>query len=118
MKSDYMYSVGVVYNTFPTPPEGKDLSKLETLAQNVLDARASHPDTILADLYDPDFMPNNLRQAHRSLDSAVDRPYRRTGFTSEHERVKHLFMLYEKMIKPLKLDMKTRPKRRKRALTK
>ena len=117
MKSDYMYSVGVVYNTFPTPPEGKDLSKLETLAQNVLDARASHPDTTLADLYDPDSMPNNLRQAHQSLDRAVDRLYRSTGFTSEHERLKHLFMLYEKTIKPLKLDMKTRPKRQKKKRT-
>ena len=118
MKSDYMYSVGVVYNTFPTPPEGKDLSKLETLAQNVLDARAAHLDTTLADLYDPDLMPNNLRQAHQALDRAVDRLYRRAGFTSEHERVKHLFTLYEKMIKPLKLDMKTKPKRRKSPLTK
>lgn len=118
MKSDYMYSVGVVYNTFPTPPEGKDLSKLETLAQNILDARAVHLDTTLADLYDPDLMPNNLRQAHQALDRAVDKLYRRTGFTSEHERVKYLFMLYEKMMKPLKLDMKTRPRRRKRPITK
>ena len=114
MKSDYMYSVGVVYNTFPTPPEGKNLSKLKTLAQDVLDARATHLDTTLADLYDPDLMPNNLRQAHQTLDRAVDRLYRRTGFTSEHQRVEHLFMLYEKMITPLKLDMKTKPKRRKK----
>ena len=42
MKSDYMYSIGVVYNTFPMPPEKPDLSKLEPLAQAVLDARAAH----------------------------------------------------------------------------
>ena len=41
MKNDYMYSVGVVYNTFPTPPAGANLSKLEPLAQAVLDARAA-----------------------------------------------------------------------------
>ena len=53
MKSDYMYSVGVVYNTFPMPPEKPDLLKLEPLAKAVLDARAAHPDATLADLYDP-----------------------------------------------------------------
>ena len=118
MKSDYMYSVGVVYNTFPVPTKNANLSKLEPLAQAVLDARATHPGATLADLYDPDLMPNNLRQAHQALDRAVDRLYRRTGFTSEHERVKHLFMLYEEMIKPLRLDMKTKPRRRKKPLAK
>ena len=43
LENRYMYSVGVVYNTFPTPPEGPDMSKLEPLAQAVLDARAAHP---------------------------------------------------------------------------
>ena len=81
MKSDYMYSVGVVYNTFPTPlgfkSENASLSTLEPLAQAVLDARAAHPDATLADLYDPDLMPPNLRRAHHALDRAVDRLYRR-----------------------------------------
>ncbi len=76
MKSDYMYSVGVVYNTFPMPPEGTDLSKLEPLAQAVLNARAAHPNATLADLYDPDLMPPNLRWAHQTIDRAVDRLYR------------------------------------------
>ena len=96
MKNDYMYSVGVVYNTFPAPPAGTNLSKLDPLAQAVLDARAAHPDATLAALYDPDLMPPNLRRAHQFLDRAVDRLYRAKGFASEHERVEHLFMLYEK----------------------
>ena len=52
MKSDYMYSVGVVYNTFPPPPgfAGADTSALEPLAETVLDARAVHPGATLADL--------------------------------------------------------------------
>ena len=75
MKSDYMYSVGVVYNTFPTPPGNSDRSKLEPLAQAVLDARVVHPDATLANLYDPDLMPPNLRKAHQVLDRAVDRLY-------------------------------------------
>ena len=110
MKSDYMYSIGVVYNTFPTPPEGADLSKLEPLAQAVLNARAAHPGATLADLYDPDLMPPTLRKAHHALDRAVDRLYRPGGFASERERVEHLFGLYEKMVAPL--AVKPKPKRR------
>jgi len=53
LKSDYRYSIGLVYNTFPPPPKEADLSKLEPLAQTVLDARAAHPGSTLADLYDP-----------------------------------------------------------------
>ena len=114
MKSDYMYSVGVVYNTFPLPPQGVDLAKLKPLAQAVLDARAAHPGATLADLYDPDLMPPNLRKAHTTLDRAVDRLYRRGGFASERERVEHLFGLYEKMMVPLAVKPKGKRKRRRR----
>ena len=62
LKSDYRYSIGLVYNTFPTPPAGADLSKLEPLAQAVLDARAAHPDATLSDLYDPDFHASRGRE--------------------------------------------------------
>ena len=57
LKSDYRYSIGIVYNTFPMPPDGAELSKLEPLAQAVLDGRATHSGATLADLYDPDLMP-------------------------------------------------------------
>ena len=112
LKSDYRYSIGLVYNTFPMPPEAADLSKLEPLAQTVLDARAAYPDATLADLYDPDLMPPKLRKAHQALDRAVDRLYRRAGFASERERVEHLFMLYEKMQTPI--TTATTGKRRRR----
>ena len=112
MKSDYMYSVGVVYNTFPTPTRWANNDKLVALAQAVLDARAAHPDATLADLYDPDLMPPGLRRAHLALDRAVDRLYRRTGFTSERERAEHLFMLYEKMRVPLGIGVKKMKRRR------
>ena len=114
LKSDYQYSVGVNYNTFPLPPQGADLSRLEPLAQAVLDARAAHPGATLADLYDPDLMPPNLRRAHQTLDRAVDRLYRRAGFASERERVEYLFMLYEKMRAPLEAGMKRRKRPPKR----
>ena len=114
LESRYRYSIGLVYNTFPMPSEKPDLSKLEPLAQAVLDARAAHPDATLADLYDPDYMPSDLRKAHQALDRAVDKLYRRSGFASERERVEHLFMLYEKMSAPLKAVMQAKPKRRRR----
>ena len=111
MKSDYMYSVGVVYNTFPIPPAHADLSKLDPLATAVLDARAGYPDASLTDLYDRDLMPPSLRRAHQAIDRAVDRLYRRTGFHSERDRAEHLFMLYEEMRVPLGIGIK-KPKRR------
>ena len=116
LKSDYQYSVGVNYNTFPLPPTDANLPKLEPLAKIVIDARAAHPGAALADLYDPDLMPPDLRRAHLALDRAVDRLYRRAGFASERERVEHLFMLYEKMRSPLEsaknVAIRKRPTRR------
>ena len=116
LESRYMYSVGVVYNNFPTPPGfssgNANLSRLEPLAQAVLDARAAHLGATLANLYDPDLMPPNLRRAHQALDRAVDRLYRRTRFTSERERVEFLFLLYEKMRAPLGVAMVRKKRRR------
>ena len=112
LKSDYQYSVGINYNTFPLPPKDAGLPKLEPLAQTVLDARADHPDATLANLYDPDLMPPNLRRGYQALDRAVDRIYRRTGFASERERVEHLFGLYEKMRTPLASRLSPRKRRR------
>ena len=115
LKSDYRYSIGLVYNTFPMPSPDFDLSRLDPLAQAVLDARAAHSSATLADLYDPDLMPPNLRRAHQALDRTVDRLYRRSGFESERERVEHLFMLYEKMRSPLEIAARGKPKRRRRS---
>ena len=101
LESRYMYSVGLVYNTFFPPPQGANLSKLDPLAQAVLDARAAHSGATLADLYDPDLIPPSLRKAHRVLDREMDWLYRPGGFASERERVEHLLELYGKMTAPL-----------------
>lgn len=114
MKSDYMYSVGVVYNTFPTPSNNANLSKLKPLAQSILDARAAYPEATLAELYDPISMPPNLRKAHQTLDRAVDRLYRRSNFSSEQERVEHLFTRYERMINPISSKKKYKPRARRK----
>lgn len=102
--NEYRYSIGVVYNTFPVPPLSKTLLEkaLTEPAQKVLDARAAYPDSSLADLYDPDTMPPDLRKAHSRLDAVVDRLYRRSGFDSERARAEFLLGLYEKTLSPLK----------------
>ncbi|MBA3676931.1 MAG: hypothetical protein H0W74_05940 [Sphingosinicella sp.] len=91
MKSDYMYSVGIVYNTFPwAEATASQKAKIETLAQAVLDAREAHPTSCLADLYDPDTMPGNLRKGHAALDAAVDRLYRLAPFASDRASLRPL----------------------------
>ena len=62
--------------------------------------------------YHPDLMPAELRRAHRALDQAVDRLYRKALFDSDWERVEHLFALYEKMTAGL-LAAPSKSKRRK-----
>lgn len=111
LKSDYRYSIGLSYNPFPWPQaDKKSRGQIDLLAQAVLDARAAHLGATLADLYDPDVMPSNLRKAHHALDRAVDKLYRTTHFTSDRERVEHLFGLYEKLATPL-LPTADKPKR-------
>ncbi|MGD0497413.1 MAG: DNA methyltransferase [Bryobacteraceae bacterium] len=102
LKSDYRYSVGIVYNTFPWPEASdQQRAKVRTLAQAVLDARAQFPTSTLADLYDVDAMPPQLRKAHRTLDDAVDKLYRSARFRGDRDRAEHLFGLYEGLVAPL-----------------
>jgi len=76
LKSDYSYSKDIGYNTFPWPSvNDNQKAQIEKLAQAVLDARKKYPDSSLADLYDPNFMPPDLLKAHRTLDSAVQKLY-------------------------------------------
>ena len=102
LKSDYRYSSGIVYNTFPWPnATEKEQDRISGYAQAVLTARLVHQDATLADLYDPDVMPPDLRKAHHALDEAVDTLYRKASFASDRERVEHLFALYEKLAVPV-----------------
>ena len=102
LKSDFQYGIGLNYNTFPWPDATTaQRTKVEALAQAVLDARAAHPTSSLADLYDPDTMPADLRRAHTALDLAVDKLYRPAPFASDRDRVEHLFGRYEALVNPL-----------------
>ncbi|MBK1815748.1 class I SAM-dependent DNA methyltransferase [Luteolibacter yonseiensis] len=99
LESRYRYSTQLVYNNFPWPtPTAPQKSAVERAGQAVLEARAQFPDSNLADLYDPVSMPPLLAKAHETLDRAVDKCYRATGFQSDRERVEYLFKLYEGLI--------------------
>jgi len=99
LKSDYRYSATLVYNTFPWPEVNDQQRKqIEALAEEILLIREDYPDKSLADLYDPDKMPEPLREAHKALDQAVERLYRAKPFRDASERLEHLFALYEKLV--------------------
>lgn len=99
LKSDFRYSAGIVYNNFPWAenPSPKQVERIEQCAEAVLEARKMFPDASLADLYDPLAMPPSLMKAHQALDKAVDAAYRSTPFTSDEERLRYLFGLYEEL---------------------
>lgn len=97
--SSYRYSATVVYNTFPWPEATQpQRDRIEALAKEVLLVREDYVGKSLAELYDPDKMPDSLRAAHKALDLAVDRLYRDAPFRDNTERLEHLFARYEKLI--------------------
>ncbi len=113
LKSDYRYSIGLVYNTFPPPAADPEaLERLTPLADAVLEARAKHPGATLAELYDPDLMPIDLRRAHRAVDRAVDRLYRPRRFETESDRLEHLLAAYERLQAPIAAQAAGKRKRR------
>ena len=97
LKNDIRYTPNI-YHSFPFPenPSDKQIKAIEAAAQKVLDARASFPNSSLADLYSPLTMPPALVKAHNDLDKAVDAAYSKQVFTSEAKRMEFLFELYEK----------------------
>lgn len=100
LKSDYDYSIKIVYNNFPWPtPTPAQKARIEKTAQAILDARAKYPDSSLADLYDELTMPPELRKAHQENDKAVMEAY---GFDWRHmtesDCVAELMKLYQKLV--------------------
>lgn len=115
LKSDYQYSVNIVFNNYPWPsPTDAQRQALEATAQAILDARTLYPGSSLADLYDPRTMPAELRKAHAANDRAVDAAYGFKGDKSDAGRVSFLFGLYGKLTSLLPAE---KPKRaRKKAV--
>jgi hypothetical protein len=98
LKTDYRYSAGICYNTFPFPETTEARkTKIDKCVFAVLSEREVHSEKSLSNLYDPDKMPDSLLEAHQSLDEAVEKCYRPKPFTSDEERLEHLFKLYEEM---------------------
>ena len=95
------YSAELCYNTFPFPDiTDKQKKNIEYYVNNILAEREKHSDKTMAELYDPDKMPQGLREAHHSLDIAIEKCYRSTPFESDEKRLEHLFKRYEIMTNP------------------
>ena len=98
LKTDYRYSAQLCYNTFPFPKiSAEKKQEIEAAAEEVLITREYYPEKTLADLYDPDKMPQDLRDAHAKLDDIVESCYPGYPFASDEARLECLFKLYEKM---------------------
>jgi hypothetical protein len=116
LETRYRYSNTLGWNTFPVPfLTEQNKTDLTRCAQNILLAREAHFPATIADLYDPDNMPDNLRHAHESNDEVLERVYVGRRFKNDTERLEKLFELYTKMTaaekaKPAAKDAKGRKK--------
>ena len=85
---------------FPLPKNNQiQKEKIEELVNIILDERDKEYLKTLAELYDPNKMPDGLKKAHENLDLYIETIYKDKPFSSDEERLEHLFKLYEKMIK-------------------
>jgi hypothetical protein len=98
LKNDLRYSSALCYNTFPVPKlTEQNRADLTRCAENILLAREAHFPATIADLYDPEAMPENLRRAHEANDEVLERIYIGRKFKNDTERLEKLFELYTKM---------------------
>jgi hypothetical protein len=94
----FSYSNTLGWNTFPVPIlTEKNKADLDRCAENILLAREAHFPATIADLYDPDDMPTDLREAHEHNDEVLERIYVGRRFRNDTERLEKLFELYTKM---------------------
>lgn len=98
LKTDYRYSAGLCYNTFPFPNINETKrQQIADAAEKILITRAGYPERTLAELYDPDKMPQDLLEAHHALDDIVESCYPGYPFANDEARLECLFKLYGKM---------------------
>lgn len=98
MRTDFSYSNTLGWNTFPIPQlTDKNKADLTHCAEGILLAREAHFPATIADLYDPETMPANLREAHDRNDEVLERIYIGRRFRNDTERLEKLFELYTKM---------------------
>lgn len=100
LKTDFRYSNTLGWNTFPVPTlTEKNKANLTSCAEDILLAREAHFPATIADLYDPEKMPADLRAAHDRNDEVLERIYIGRRFRNDTERLEKLFELYTKMTK-------------------
>ncbi|WP_137845794.1 DNA methyltransferase [Microbacterium sp. 2FI] len=98
MEMRYQYSNTIVYNNFPVPQLSDEVKEqLAVAALRVLDVREYHCERTLAQLYDPDLMPDDLRRAHAHVDALVDSIYSKRGYETDEQRLSDLFAMHEAM---------------------
>ena len=98
LKTDFRYSNTLGWNTFPIPTlTEKNKADLTRCAEDILLAREAHFPATIADLYDPEKMPANLRAAHERNDEVLERIYIGRRFRNDTERLEKLFEMYTKM---------------------
>jgi hypothetical protein len=98
IKTDFRYSNTLGWNTFPVPVlTAQNKIDLERCAEDVLLAREAHYPKSIAELYDPNEMPVNLREAHERNDEVVERIYIGRRFRNDTERLEKLFAMYTQM---------------------
>ena len=98
MRTDFSYSNTLGWNTFPLPTLiEKNKADLTRCAEDILLAREAYFPATIADLYDPENMPENLRHAHERNDEVLERIYIGRRFKNDTERLEKLFDLYTKM---------------------
>ena len=103
LETRFNYSANICYNTFPFPSVNDSQKKqLETTARSILMAREIHYDLNLAQQYDPEKMPEDLREAHKANDLLVDSLYIKSGFSNDDERLAELFKRYKKLVEEAK----------------
>lgn len=99
LKTDMQYSNTLCYNTFPIQPlTSQQKQEIQRHVFSILEARESHSEKNMSELYDPDKMPANLKEAHNALDLTIERIYRSKPFENDEQRLEYLFKLYEQMI--------------------
>ena len=104
MKSDYSYSIEVVYNNFPWPKvTDKQREAIEKSAQMIIDARKNHPGSTLRQLYKPELMPVDLRKAHNANDRAVLAAYASMGIRPDMNPEDIAVVLLRESVKLAKL---------------
>jgi hypothetical protein len=98
LKTDFRYSNTLGWNTFPIPTlTDQNKADLTRCAEDILLAREAHFPKTIADLYDPEAMPGDLRRAHEANDEVLERIYIGRRFKNDTERLEKLFELYTKM---------------------